>query len=59
MIERITAANVLLFKEVRLRALQDAPHAFGSTYAKEAQFTEVDQPWQSAGRSRQTFLFEL
>ena len=42
MIERITAANVLLFKDVRLRALRDAPHAFGSTYAKEAQFTEAE-----------------
>ena len=48
-IERITAAKVLLFKEVRLRALQDAPHAFGSRYAKEAEFTEAE--WiRRAGR---------
>jgi ribosomal protein S18 acetylase RimI-like enzyme len=41
-IERITAAKVTLFKDVRLRALQDAPYAFSSTYAKEAQFTEAE-----------------
>jgi ribosomal protein S18 acetylase RimI-like enzyme len=39
----ITAANVTLFKEIRLRALQDTPSAFGSTYARESQFT--DDEW--------------
>jgi ribosomal protein S18 acetylase RimI-like enzyme len=38
----ITAQNVSLFKAVRLRALQEAPHAFGSTYAKESQLTDED-----------------
>jgi len=42
-IEPITPQNVSLFKAVRLRALQDAPHAFGSTYAKESQF--ADSEW--------------
>jgi ribosomal protein S18 acetylase RimI-like enzyme len=42
-LEPITAENVALFREVRLRALQDAPLAFGSTYARESQFS--DQEW--------------
>ena len=42
-IERITAQNVQIFKMVRLRALQDSPFAFGSTYARESQLT--DDEW--------------
>ena len=42
-LEPITAENVALFREVRLRALQDAPLAFGSTYAREIQFS--DEEW--------------
>lgn len=41
-IEPITAQNAALFKIVRLRALQDAPYAFGSTYAKEAAFDDAE-----------------
>jgi ribosomal protein S18 acetylase RimI-like enzyme len=41
-IEPITALNTFLFKAVRLRALHDAPQAFGSTYAKEFQLTDSD-----------------
>ena len=41
-IEPITARNVSVFKAARLRALQDAPYAFGSTYAKESQFTDPE-----------------
>jgi hypothetical protein len=41
-IEPITPLNTFLFKAVRLRALQDAPRAFGSTYAKELQLTDCD-----------------
>jgi ribosomal protein S18 acetylase RimI-like enzyme len=41
-IEPITPLNVSLFKDVRLRALQDAPYAFGSTYAREIQLTEAE-----------------
>jgi ribosomal protein S18 acetylase RimI-like enzyme len=41
-IERITSANIPLFKQVRLRALQESPSAFGSTYARESQFTDAE-----------------
>ena len=39
----------MLFKEVRLTALQESPLAFGSTYAKESKLTDAD--WLA--RSRQ------
>jgi ribosomal protein S18 acetylase RimI-like enzyme len=39
----VRAENVQVFKEVRLRALEDSPSAFGSTYATEAQLT--DREW--------------
>jgi GNAT superfamily N-acetyltransferase len=42
-IERITPQTALVFKDVRLRALLDAPTAFSSTYAREAQFP--DEEW--------------
>jgi ribosomal protein S18 acetylase RimI-like enzyme len=41
-IEPITQSNIAAFKEVRLRALREDPHAFGSTYARESQFTEAE-----------------
>jgi ribosomal protein S18 acetylase RimI-like enzyme len=41
-IEPITLQNLALFKAVRLRALQEAPYAFGSTYARESVFTESE-----------------
>ena len=41
-IEPITLLNVSVFKAVRLRALEDTPHAFGSTYAKESQFPDSE-----------------
>lgn len=39
----ITARNFLVFKSVRLQALQDSPFAFGSTYAREFDFP--DDEW--------------
>jgi ribosomal protein S18 acetylase RimI-like enzyme len=41
-IEPITPQNALAFKAARLRALQDTPSAFGSTYAKESKLTDAD-----------------
>jgi len=41
-IEPITPRNAPLFKDVRLRALQDTPRAFGSTYAEESQLSDAD-----------------
>jgi GNAT superfamily N-acetyltransferase len=48
-IQRITPQNVQVFKAVRLRALQDSPFAFGSTYARESQFT--DDEWLLRARN--------
>jgi len=41
-LEPISTRNALIFKAVRLRALQDTPKAFGSTYAKECEFTDAE-----------------
>jgi len=41
-VEPITPLNIASFKEVRLRALQEAPYAFGSTYAREVQFDDAE-----------------
>src|SRR5947209_15524499 len=41
-VEPITPVNALVFKAVRLRALQDAPYAFSSTYAQELQFSDSE-----------------
>ena len=41
-IKPITPENAPIFKTARLRALQDTPSAFGSTYAKESQLTDAD-----------------
>lgn len=42
LLEAISSARVNVFQQIRLRALQEAPYAFGSTYAREAQFTEAE-----------------
>jgi hypothetical protein len=41
-IEPISSKNTSLFKYVRLRALQESPGAFGSTYAKEILLHDSD-----------------
>lgn len=42
-IERVTPQTALVFRDVRLRALQDTPTAFSSTYARESQLP--DEEW--------------
>jgi ribosomal protein S18 acetylase RimI-like enzyme len=41
-LEPITSDNLQAFKSVRLQALQQDPGAFGSTYARESQFTHAE-----------------
>jgi ribosomal protein S18 acetylase RimI-like enzyme len=41
-LKRISPNDGLLFKTVRLRALRDAPRAFGSTYAKESLLADAE-----------------
>lgn len=40
--QRVTPQNILIYRDVRLRALQESPWAFGSTYARESQLTDAD-----------------
>jgi ribosomal protein S18 acetylase RimI-like enzyme len=39
-LELITPRHVILFKDIRLRALQDSPTAFSSTYARESKLSD-------------------
>lgn len=41
-LEPIDERNVWVFKAVRLRALQESPTAFGSTYAREVEFPDAE-----------------
>jgi len=41
-LQKITPAFTARLKVARLQALQDAPTAFGSTYAEESQLSEMD-----------------
>ena len=41
-IQRITPLTVWVFKDVRLRALEDSPHAFDSTYRRESLFPDSE-----------------
>jgi ribosomal protein S18 acetylase RimI-like enzyme len=54
-LHRVTERNIQLFKEARLRALQDSPSAFGSTYAREVAMD--DETWRFwAGDHVATYL---
>ena len=47
-IETVTPKNIFVFKEARLRALQDSPTAFSSTYAREVKLTDAE--WMERAR---------
>ena len=49
-VRRITAADGALLREIRLRALKDAPAAFGSTYAAEVIRTSAE--WEDRATER-------
>lgn len=58
-IYRATAADWSVVRDVRLRALEDAPDAFESTYTREEAFTESDWTRRLTGESGATFLARL
>jgi GNAT superfamily N-acetyltransferase len=41
-LERVSIANAMVFKLVRLRALREDPTAFGSTYSEESRLTDPE-----------------
>lgn len=47
-VRRIAPADSALLRDVRLRALQDAPEAFASTYAAEATLADGDWSMRAA-----------
>jgi GNAT superfamily N-acetyltransferase len=48
-IETITTQSVMIYKDLLLRALQEAPTAFGSTYLSESRLTDAD--WHNRVRN--------
>jgi ribosomal protein S18 acetylase RimI-like enzyme len=58
-LEIVTAQKAMVFKTVRLRALEDTPSAFSSTYAEESRL--LDEDWvrraaQWSGKGSTTYL---
>lgn len=51
LVREVTADDWALMREVRLAALAEAPYAFGSTFAREAGFTEEQWRGQISERS--------
>jgi GNAT superfamily N-acetyltransferase len=49
-VRRVRAGEGLKYRDIRLRALADAPGAFGSTYADEA--SRPDSHWTQAAQAR-------
>jgi ribosomal protein S18 acetylase RimI-like enzyme len=57
LVREITADDWELMRDVRLAALAEAPEAFGSTYAREAAFTE--ERWRGRINERSATFFAL
>jgi RimJ/RimL family protein N-acetyltransferase len=56
-IRQLTADDWRAFEQVRLKALETDPMVFGSSYAKESQFTETD--WRSRLEADDSAVFML
>jgi ribosomal protein S18 acetylase RimI-like enzyme len=54
-VREVVADDWELLRDVRLAALREAPHAFGSTYAREAPFTE--EQWRGRISQRAVTFF--
>jgi ribosomal protein S18 acetylase RimI-like enzyme len=58
MISEVTPEDWQVMRDIRLEALREAPYAFGSTYAREALFTQAQ--WQGRISDRAvTYLAHL
>jgi ribosomal protein S18 acetylase RimI-like enzyme len=55
LVREITADDWELLRDVRLAALSEAPYAFGSTYAREAVFTQ--ETWRGRVSSERSVTF--
>lgn len=55
MVREVDAEEWELLRDVRLAALREAPYGFGSTYAREALFTE--EQWRGRLSSRSVTFF--
>ena len=57
LVREVDADDWEVLRDVRLDALQEAPYAFGSTYAREAPFTEEQWRARLAARTVNFFAF--